>query len=322
MQPIWKDCYVTLPYVSNGTPYQIQCDNDIVFSGIAFPRPGETVPRVRINDICADFLENHFPLEEADHPWREFHVNAFSGGEWEGQMDVDFYRDWSYDRAILGSDYTDRPLHAPIVDYIHPLQYVPLYTASGGYWDVSVYSPGGIIDETETGQDAGLSYCPKFYRPSVWGNLPAGTIVADEEWDPLVIWKVADLCGGYVLYYINAYGVWDTLPVTGKAVRSDGYTRHTRNIVYDNGTATARGTKEYANEIAVSWRLHITGLTQEQASRMHHLIGSAFVYLHDIEKDEIHPVIINERSLEYKQDSGKLHTFSFNVNLAQERLRR
>ena len=57
--PIWKDRVIDLGAAS--VEFRITSGGNTIYSGKSIARPGEANAKVRINDICADFLSNALP---------------------------------------------------------------------------------------------------------------------------------------------------------------------------------------------------------------------------------------------------------------------
>jgi hypothetical protein len=111
----------------------------------------------------------------------------------------------------------------------------------------------------------------------------------------------------------------------GRSVESDSYSRMTMKRDYDNRDVQNRGTFNYVNEIVKTFTLHTGHLYGEQGKRMHHLLGSTDVFLFDIEKQEMIPVIINNGDCRYKtygSEGGRLVSYEISVSVAQNRMRR
>lgn len=139
------------------------------------------------------------------------------------------------------------------------------------------------------------------------------------------MYSFADTCARYALYYVNAYGGWDTLVMDGIDEERDDLTRHEASRVYVNTDMQNRGTVNYVNEIQKSWTLRTGYLTDEQAGRMHHLLNSVQVYLYEMESGNFLPVVLTGTSTEYKtyrNQGRKLVSYEIQVRLAQDRIRR
>ena len=139
------------------------------------------------------------------------------------------------------------------------------------------------------------------------------------------VYKVVPACHRYALLYVNAFGGWDTLYLEGLSKEVDRYTRNTMKQRYDNAARSARGTVEYVNEVARSWSLRTGWLSDDEAGRMHHVLGSVCVYLYDIIGESLIPVVILDQECEYKTyrgNGGQMIAYTLEVEQAQELLRR
>lgn len=96
--------------------------------------------------------------------------------------------------------------------------------------------------------------------------------------------------------------------------------------MYDNNDALARGTVNYANEVAKTYTLRTGLLTEEGAANMHHLIGSPLVFLQDFANDgEVVPITIDDKSVEAKtfnSNGRRPIQYTIKATLARDRVRR
>ena len=127
------------------------------------------------------------------------------------------------------------------------------------------------------------------------------------------------VCGQYALYYVNAYGGWDTMAILGKVKREDGVTHHTTDQLYKNTKTSNRGRVNYVNELTTKFTFYTHYLTNEQSARMHHLLNSPTVYLHDVAKGHVWPIVLTSNSNERKQNG--LQQYAIEAELAQNRIR-
>jgi hypothetical protein len=66
-------------------------------------------------------------------------------------------------------------------------------------------------------------------------------------------------------------------------------------------------------------------MKNNEAAKMHHLLGSTEVYLYDLEKDRMIPVVITDNECKYKtfqNEGGKLVEYEINVKVAKQMIRR
>lgn len=134
-----------------------------------------------------------------------------------------------------------------------------------------------------------------------------------------------DECFSHAIYYINAYGGWDSLLVKGNSKKTDAYTRATMRRKYDNSDAQARGIYNYANEIEEQWEFQSGWLSDDDASRMHHLLGSTSVYMMDLMTKTFTPVVLTNSDCQYKSFKGeglRVVNYAITARVARDKVRR
>ena len=127
--------------------------------------------------------------------------------------------------------------------------------------------------------------------------------------------------GDYVLYYSNAYGGWDSLLLTGTAKKTDEiehltYKRHPRR-------RSQFSKINYQNNVTPTWNLK-TGITID-GNKMFHLLESTMVYLHNLETNEIIPVVITNSQCEYltyRNNGKRPYFYTITVEESNTKLRK
>ena len=331
--PIWKDYYVDLNSLNDFEEFRILCNGEVIYTGKAYRRPDSNAILIRINEICADYLK--LGWNYADMPTFEVqtkYISVSQGFQWNTIDSVTFLNDWSYD---YNYDPTTMGMAFPVNGILDRRQWV-LYTAYDtdtisvsvkvvGGGSFKVFIPLAISDDFNEDFNLDFSHSLRnqnsgtaVFDMSNWGEVESITI-GDK------VFKVVDSCSRYVLYYTNAYGGWDSLLIEGNYSETDNLTRHTRETEYDNRNIQNRGVYNYANEISKTITLHTSWLSDDESSRMHHLLNSTNVYLGDIRTGEMIPVIITDTITEhktYKGNGGKLVNYAINVSVANNRVRR
>lgn len=321
--PIWKDYIVNLG-TGDSIQYRITIVNtgEVIYSGKAYRKPGDTDIYARVNDICADYLSHTLPtltdraFTALDMP--TFRVQkrvASSGGySWTDVTSVQFYNNWSYDYGQVSN-----VLSAPInghVDLRMPILYTALeMTQLQAFYRV----PGGSYSRIITLQTRPASGTGTFMANAV--STFTKTILINNT----LLYKVMGACFKYALYYVNAFGGWDQLLIEGNDMEVDEDTRHTREVEYVNTQIVNRGKENYVNEVKKTWTLHPGLMTEDQGLRMHHLINSTDVYLYDIANEQMIPVIVTDNTCEYKtykNQGNRLVEYTIQVEVAQNRVRR
>lgn len=335
--PIWKDYYVTLSGV-----YRIKVveTDDVIYTGNAQAKPGEVDAQLRINDICADYLEHILPtLNQAEFtrlttPTFLVQSRVESGGSytWVDIDSVNFYNDWSYDYDF---DPVTMGLSFPIngvVDVRMPIVWTgyevseveaTIYLRDGTSFQVIIpveitadFNDDFNADFALEARSAGSGSAVFF--PSAWGD-----VVKVEINDSTFI--LEDTCAKYALYYVNAHGGWDSFLIEGNTLEADTLQRYMREVVYDNRDIKNRGIQNYVNEITKGFTFHTGWLTGDQGERMHHLINSTNVYMYDIARQQMIPVTIPTTTCEYKtykNQGNNLVNYTIQVEVAQNRIRR
>lgn len=304
MTPIWKDIYVNLQSSSQQEAYTIAIDGEVVYNGICYS-DGESI--VRINDVVADYFTRKAPI---------FGTSADSNGESAAVSVVvrnnagavvyndTVIADYSYEDVDLA---THIP-YAPIERIIDPRMPIVGTIFNSAHRTIT-------IDGRNTSVSTPIGETFTKYLSSTTERVKIGGY----EWD------VVEGCAQYALYYINAYGSWEWLLLNGRPTASNNYTRHAVKQKYDNSITSARGERNWVNEEQRTIALRTGFITDEGAKNMHHLIGSANVYLYDLETAELRPVVITDTACNqqsYLGNGAKPVQYTINVRLAQDYIRR
>ena len=258
-------------------------------------------------------------------PYLKVSVTAVLGGESTVIADdVFFTPDWSYENYY---DPEQDGCNFPICDKLLPGQYVPVsgigavrgtiwyQGESGGEYNADYNSDYAIFGEVSTDiQLTGNSHGHLHWVDLA--NYPTATSVEIGG----NTYQVGGGCGQYAIYYVNAYGYWDTLAVLGKTKETDNIVRHTSDLLYNNAIAYARARSNYVNEITKRFTFYTHWLTDAQSARMHHLLNSPKVLLHDVAAGIIRPLVLTGSSTEHKRNG--LNQYTIEAELAQQRLRR
>lgn len=334
-QAIWKDKYVDL---GSGSPlnYRIMVGSNVIYSGKAFKRPNASSNIIRINDICADYLENVLPTLSAAQFTAlgdvSFVTQSQSGSTWTNKDTTTFINDWSYDYDY---DVETDGMSFPINGQIDGRQLL-LFTA---YNASQVQATFHYADGTSSFQIIPIEitddYDPSFnldFARSLRGPMSGTAVIDLSNKVDLVsveidghIYEVVGSCAKYALYYINAYGGWDSLLIEGVTSEADNVKRYSREYDYDNTNATNRGTENYLNEIDKTYSLNTGWMSEESSLRMHHLLNSTMVYMYDFAKAKMIPVVVTNTTTQYKtfkSNQGQALNYTIEVSVAQSRIRR
>ena len=128
-------------------------------------------------------------------------------------------------------------------------------------------------------------------------------------------------CGtDYALYYLNRYGGWDCFYIEGLVRRKDEYDRMSITTVFNNNTKDW-GKRNYNNQISPAWEVHTGWLNDSQSDNLaFNLLSSNQVYLHNLKKNEIIPVVLTDAEAEYKTFVGnqrRMVNYTINISASQ-----
>lgn len=304
-----------------------------IYYGTARKKPGEEDINICINDVCADWLVKTFPslvegFTSSELPVEFVVLATNSEGIYHEVARVRFINDWSYD---ADRDPETQGLAAPINGRCDPRQWILWTGLEVSEVQAEIFPSSGepfyVTIPVEIDADFDVDFNSDFanatraagsgtaiFSPTKWGDTTK-IIINGNQYD------IVSSCSKYVLYYLNAYGGWDSLLIEGASSEDDKLTRHTMT----KSRLCDREKVNYLNEIQKNITLHTSWLSDEQSLRMHHLLNSTDVYLHDLVNNRILPVVLDSTSIPYKTfkgEGGKLVNYTIEVIIAQTRMRR
>ena len=336
--PIWKDYYHNFGNYGPYFRFRIReaIGNSVIFDGRIYRQPGESDFLARINDICADWLEHTLPtLDQAElTPVTlpvTFNIYSMPADTLVGT--VRFYNDWSYDPNF---DYTTMGLGHPINGRVDARQWIPFSVIDAADVTMEITYTDGTV-QTVTIPIAHLADFNSDFNADFAKSLVlagSGSAFFDlSQWDDVdhiilngtARYDVVTECARYALYYLNAYGGWDTFLVEGNGKQQDDLTRHTIAVRYNNNDNPARGLRDYAIELDRSITLHTGYLSDEESLRMHHLLNSPDVYLWDFSEETMTPVVLTGTPTEYKtykNNGRRMVDYTITARIAKQMERR
>ena len=263
--------------------FAIKHDGVIIYQGVAYKKPGAANVAVKINDICADYLRSGWPGLDTSRTENGF-AGLFSVEVGGSEVAlVTFYN--SYEYGVDGI--SDEP-----------------------------YSPGSLIRKEVAVGAAAMWITPEGQQ--YFQNVEKVTDAAQSV-GPLKVTQ----CVEWVLYYTDRFGSWAWLDIHGEVHYREDYSRTQAKREYDNSDPEARGAFDILNEVSPAWDLNTGWLTDEQAAKMGHLLGSVDAMLVNVKTGEVFPVSIsgNYEQKMYRQEM-KLINYRITAALAQDRIRR
>lgn len=290
IQPIWKDYYVTFLTEDSPVNYSIRINGEPIFYGKAWCPPSTSTQTytTKINTICENYLKNELKGFE----------NITTGSR--GIIHTDAIKKFE----IINDDTLQT------IDEVF-FVYDWSYDNTVRYNGVSALMNRPINDKGKDGM---------FFFQTNCQNNSVYTLVSRT---PLLNYYLTDDCKSkWALYYLNRYGGWDAFLIEGYVSRTDSYQRKILKNDYDNNTLEF-GDRIYMTDISESYEIN-TGWLNEKESEIlaFNLLPSTTAYLHDLEKDKLIPVNINDAEVMYKNRNNtgrKLLSYTINVTNAQKK---
>lgn len=338
-RPVWQDYEATIGE-GEALDYSIRYTDPggverEIYRGRAVPRPYTITAKVRIGDVCADWLGNPFPTAEgfslSPALSRKFTVRNETAGVDADAVQLDY--DWSYDDDL---DYDSNPvLIDPVSPWLSEFQPIVLSVPKAGTLEVTlVYGDGttSALSYTATGAGNVRIEVSKLPNASSLAFIEAGGMR----------WGVRHCPHDAVLFYLNRYGGWDSLVATS-ALQAETFKASSVRADYDPRDLGAVGTRNYLAEVTERWTLHTGWLTPvrktewqydaEQARQgrynpavaMRHVFGTPSAYLMFTGSALLNPVVLTDTNVTYKdtpRNGGRPFDFAVGVQMSQNRIRR
>ena len=320
--PVWQDNYIYFDnQLGNRIEYQIVdiVNNSIIYSGRVNKLPNGNSIAVNVNRIVDNHLSNHFPSELSN----DLTIVDLTG--YTKTFDI-LVGDDVYDTLTMYNSwgYSQLPYENVISDPIRKV------VDRKQIFLCSVFSPTPTSKSVKyqlkkrnniATRAIVTASSDKQVLIADWNlmNQPYNEIVVDG-----IVYEIVDSCKEYCLYYSNAYGGWDSLLINGNVKRTDNIESYYYMKNYDNNTYQYEKSK-YLNVITPTYVLNTDWFTDDEQSRLHHLLESTEVYLHNFKTNEILPVNITNTSCEYKtfrNNGKKKFNNTINVEIAQKRFRK
>lgn len=313
--PIWKDVIIMRP-TSFG--YTITLNNEEIYKGFAHKFPNSLTTTFNLSAIAKDYLSSKITFSTDSSQEVSTWKGVFKVVDNRGNALANhtLYNDWSYRTEYAESAIS---LAEPIINYVDPRQLVVTSVGNLSQMEsVSVVITVGSVERFEGSVKAFMTTTAKILNDSDAGKVLKVLIGGVE----VLTADIKRTNAKYCLYYMNAHGGYDSFLVRGNSMRSDAYERtNIRRSVSGN----LRHSKDtILNTITTKWELYTDYLTDAQYQRLHHLLGSTSVYLHDLESDEIAPVIVTNNMTNYHtytNQGRKMSYVKIDVESAQEHMR-
>lgn len=319
ISPIWKDIKYT--FTEPIAEFSIREFNsgEILYRGRSYENPKREPNFIYVNRIVENWIDipnfNPYLTQSIRGGYGIFDLLDVNGNVLQNYQ---FVNDWSYNENEFKAGLLSRPiLNNP-------------YALRGQYLPFSIFGDDDINDV-------------------VFGyKINNGTDYQDNRNisnDVLHIWfeqakenaqdisfayigkmkiKMEEPCKNqYVLYYTNPFGGYDYFNYFVKYQEIDNL--QTYEYVQDvDNTTTNFGKNRYLTEVNKNIKLTTDWLKEDESKRMWYLLESNKVWLHDVVEDKIYPVIITNKTIDYKQktSTNKIIQYEIDLQFSQGRTRK
>lgn len=287
--PIWQDRYVNFLTDESPVNYSINLNGETIFYGKAWAAPAYTEDnfQTNLNKICEDYLTN----EIVD-------FNTIKGSEYIIHTDA-------VKTFIIRNE--DKNTIIKTVTFIY----------DWSYDNSKTYTEGKVTDMSNPINRKGVN--GMYYFKTEFDGTQVKTLVSLM---PINGYTETTDCnaGKWALYYINRYGGWDSYLIDGYVSRKDNFNRKAVFADYDNNT-TQFGKRPYMTQITPNYEIH-TGWMNDRESEVlaANVFQSTRVYLHNLETEEIIPIVITDADVlhkNHKNNGRRLLNYTINAVAAQ-----
>ena len=313
MKPVWRD-YDWLIYSDVPVNYTIEdVDNaEIIYEGIATPKPNEDVIKIRITDFAKNIVNSDVELYlnefgetfRMENYTKELALTVDGNKEYQETFsnNYDYNNDVQITNVpyVLGSNADDR-IGSGMIGKI---------TKNGNYC-FTLHNPTTEdfeITIEERGNGTSIFWYENTYigagqtKVFVVNNVSLEKLLIDIPTGELLAqFDIVDNCNDYNLHYINAAGGYSTIGLEGKkGKRSDNFNFEYYKTIGNNSDYQHPQTNKFKVDITSKWELQTGWLTDTDSQKMYNIFGSQRMLLEDNRTGKIYPVYITNTVCDYK----------------------
>jgi len=122
----------------------------------------------------------------------------------------------------------------------------------------------------------------------------------------------------YILYYVNPFGAIDYIICDKKNSVTYNTDRHSMTKYATIQDRTAFGKYNYLNNTTRTWTLNTDILDDDQSKQMYKVFNSEYMWLLDVDKNELNSVVMEDANLKIKRfDTDKVYNYTIKVTDSQ-----
>lgn len=122
----------------------------------------------------------------------------------------------------------------------------------------------------------------------------------------------------YILYYVNPFGAIDYIICDKNNSVTYNADRHSMTKYATIQDRTAFGKVNYLNNTTRTWTLNTDIMTDEQSKLMYRVFNSQYMWLFNVDTNELNAVVMEDASLKIKRfDADKIYNYTIKVTESQ-----
>lgn len=268
---LWKDTRI-IP-AQYGGDYSVEDGNGAtLFNG----RTYDGNSAVFLNDLAKNYVGQALPLQVVQGGTAEPYDHAVTLTAQPAGITNRYFLDWSYKDGRTANS----PKVNPIDAQIDSRQVLILTRSNIDATSVTLYgvrNGSTYAIKTFSGLTRGEGYNIVYPMSALSGYT--SLYLSD---NPSQKYFVVDTCARYILYYVNAFGGWDSYILRGAVQETQGYTPREYLRSFNNESTRERNLVRYGVDVARGWTIKTEWLHDAEQARMWHLLGSPLVYIVDL----------------------------------------
>lgn len=122
----------------------------------------------------------------------------------------------------------------------------------------------------------------------------------------------------YILYYVNSFGAIDYIICDKNNSVTYNADRHSMTKYATIHDRTAFGKVNYINNTTRTWTINTDIMSDEQSKHMYKVFNSEYMWLFDVDKNELNSVVMEDANLKIKRfDTDKIYNYTIKVAESQ-----
>lgn len=301
--PIWKPIEIdaTEGLEDGKVPFSVKVNGSTVYQGEAY-EDADSECYIQVNDLLVGRLGNKdlYPYEGIRTTGILVPVVVTWGENDDYEEEFKVINDWSWDNTRDYGQANFPMMNAPVMpnraDYRYLLP-IDIYHQGGGQYRITYKNTAGETVKTLT-QSTTSDVMSYWLAPTVPGTV---TVMLNNL-HLIYSGSFGEYCDAGVLIYRNAFGGFDQLPLAG-VVEREAYTRDEEVARRFHGSIYVPSRLIYGEKVTKTYTLRTHALTDEQAARMHHALGTMQAWLRTPETGAY--IAVNVKAGEWKRKTFK-----------------